>query len=169
MNRYIEIDAYNIGTGELPTYVPFWDSTHLTFKLDDDYCEWSQITVTSGFRRLQSTKVTWDMLTQKIIDPVEVIIKVPLIYIKCVIGDTLAYEAEHRKLRISKLVDITYDGGQVESEVVRGDCLNSVDRETIGTSFDQNWVYKVSRVSPVFVFEDGSRIRYEHKLYNLLH
>lgn len=166
MNRYIEIDAYNINIGSTPRYVPFWDYTNLNYSIEDD--EYSQVTVAAGFHDLRSEKVIWDLLAQKVVDPIEITVKLPLAYLKCEIGEILAYEAAHRELRISKLTSISHDNGYVETTLQRGKYLTPREREAIGDNVIDNQLYMVKEISPVFTFEDGTVIRSEHMIYKLV-
>lgn len=162
-NRYIEIDAYNIGIGK-PTYVPFWDS-HLNFKLEEGEDEYPYVEVTAGYHKLQPVKLLWDLIEKTFIQPIEFEVKRQPHLSKYEIGEKLLYESGRRQFRISKLVEITYKNG--DHSIKRGENLTISERELVGNKFKGNQLYKINFMVPVFGFEDGAKIHYEHQIYKL--
>lgn len=166
LNRYIEIDVFNIGLKDKPIYVPFWDVERLQYKLGEEHVlgivDTYRRNSQNSFHKIYPEKMHWDVYEGKCVDPLTFECK-RINSSNFTIGETLAYETRMRVLKISQLIDITY---QQDDYIVRHGCsLDGYLHPVIGDKIDPDQLYRINFLKPIFHFADGNVVKYEHMIY----
>lgn len=82
-------------------------------------------------------------------------------------GQTVMYEVSHRKLKMSKIVDIVFE--EFETEITKGKKMDSwwvkqfKDVDIVGEK-----LYTIKKWTPFYVMEDGTKVKWVHQIYEIV-
>lgn len=153
VTRYVIIQAVKTDNNEL---IPIWDE-RINFIKDKVYGD--SIQITGGYRNFRNlTECIYDLQTKTFQKGIELDQYPSVTDFKK--GETVYYEVDsyYKHLKEAIIVDILYE--EYEMSIVKGKKLEDVKDVQLDS------LYCVKEWKPFYLLDDGTKIKYDYKLYH---